>query len=294
MLFIGQRYGRIAAVKTGIRELFFGAFLAWCTVVVSVPAEPITAASTGTAPVNGIEMYYEIYGEGEPLLLLHGFNGSHRAWSEFVPDLSRRYKVITPDLRGHGRSTNPANEFTHRQSAKDIAGLLEHLGIKKCRAMGISTGGMTLLHLAIQQPDAIEAMVLIGATIYFPEEARRVMRRSTVESLTAADLERARRVHTNGDEQIKALRRQFHNFKDSYDDMNFTAPFLSTIRARTLIVHGDRDEFFPVNIPMEMYRGIPRSYLWIVPNGGHVPIYGETKTVFLSITAEFFKAGNQP
>lgn len=252
-------------------------------------AEPLT----GTAQVNGIEMYYEIQGEGDSLLLLHGFNGSHHVWNEFVPELARQYKVITPDLRGHGRSTNPSKEFTHRQSAKDVLALLDKLGLKKVRAMGISTGGMTLLHLATQDRDRLETMVLIGATIYFPEEARKIMRRSTVESLTTTDIERMTRVHIHGEEQIKALRQQFHNFKDSYDDMNFTGPLLSTIQARTLIVHGDRDEFFPVNIPVEMYRSIPRSYLWIVPNGGHVPIYGARKDEFVRIVREFMNAPAQ-
>jgi pimeloyl-ACP methyl ester carboxylesterase len=97
-----------------------------------------------------------------------------------------------------------------------------------------------------------------------------------------------RRVHTRGDEQIRALRRQFHAFKDSYDDMNFTGPFLSTITARTLIVHGDRDEFFPVNIPVEMYQSIPRAALWIVPNGGHVPIQDPTMP-FLPRALEFLR-----
>jgi pimeloyl-ACP methyl ester carboxylesterase len=116
------------------------------------------------------------------------------------------------------------------------------------------------------------------------------MRRSTVESLTLADINRMKETHVRGEEQIKALRQQFHNFKDSYEDMNFTGPLLSTISARTLIIHGDRDDFFPVNIPMEMYRSIPHSYLWIVANGGHVPIYGTRKAEFLRITEEFFGA----
>jgi pimeloyl-ACP methyl ester carboxylesterase len=221
-------------------------------------------------------MYYETSGQGDPLVLLHGFGGSGRVWEEFVPELSDHFRVIVPDLRGHGRSTNPLDAFTHRQSARDISALLDHLGLDKVRAMGISTGGMTLLHLATREPDRLEAMILIGATIYFPEPARVIMRRTTVEGLTAADYERMRRVHLRGDEQIRALRRQFHAFKDSYDDMNFTGPFLSTITARTLIVHGDRDEFFPVNIPVEMYQSIPRAALWIVPNGGHVPIHDPT------------------
>ena len=75
--------------------------------------------------------------------------------------------------------------------------------------------------------------------------------------------------HVRGEEQIRALVNQFRDFKDSYDDMNFTSPYLSTITARTLIVHGDRDQYFPVSIPVEMYRSIPRSCLWILPNGGH-------------------------
>jgi pimeloyl-ACP methyl ester carboxylesterase len=264
------------------------------TVLLSGPPNVVAAensaprgATTNTAGVQGMEMHYVIQGEGEPLLLLHGFNGSHTAWRDFMPEWSRRYKVIAPDLRGHGRSTNPSGEFTHRQSGRDVLALLDHLGIKTTRAMGISTGGMTLLHAATQDGGRIEAMVLIGATIYFPEEARRIMRRSTVESLASDDFERLRRTHLNGDEQIKALRRQFHGFKDSYEDMNFTAPYLATITARTLIIHGDRDEFFPVNIPVEMYRSIPRSSLWIVPNGGHVPIHGPAKSEFERVTAEF-------
>ncbi len=226
-----------------------------------------------TVSINGIEMYYEEHGRGGPLVLLHGFGGSSLAWKPIVGELAREYRVIVPDLRGHGRSTNPTNQFTHRQASLDIYALLDRLGIKTFKAMGISTGGMTLVHMATSQPARVEAMVLIGATIYFPEEARRIMRESTVESMTAADWERARMHHKRGDDQISALRNEFHNFKDSYDDMNFTAPYLSTITAETLIVHGDRDAFFPVTIPVEEYRAIPHSYLWIIPNGEHVPIF---------------------
>lgn len=223
--------------------------------------------------INGIEMYYEAIGQGEPLVLLHGFNGSGTRWASMVPELAKSYKVIVPDLRGHGRSTNPTRQFTHRQSALDVFALLDSLGIRQFKAMGTSTGGMTLIHMATQQPSRVEAMVLIGATIYFPEQARAIMRRATVESLTPAVYEQRRQVHKRGDEQIRELQQQFHNFKDSYDDMNFTRPYLSTITARTLIVHGDRDQFFPVEIPIEMYRGIPNAALWIIPQGGHVPIF---------------------
>src|SRR5436309_5552444 len=119
-----------------------------------------------------MQMYYETYGQGDPLVLLHGFFRSGQVWAEFIPKLSKQYQLIVPDLRGHGRTTNPTSQFTHRQSALDVFALLERLGITTFKAMGISTGGMTLLHMATQQPSRVEAMVLIGATIYFPEQAR--------------------------------------------------------------------------------------------------------------------------
>jgi pimeloyl-ACP methyl ester carboxylesterase len=91
-------------------------------------------------------------------------------------------------------------------------------------------------------------------------------------------------------EQRLALNRQFAAFADSYDDMNFTAPLLSTIRAETLIVHGDRDRFFPVSIPVAEYDAIPDSYLWIVPNGEHIPLIGTDRgdRVLTENVLEFF------
>jgi pimeloyl-ACP methyl ester carboxylesterase len=237
-----------------------------------------------------MEMYYEVLGQGDPLVLLHGFSGTGNAWRfPLRQALSKKYLLIIPDLRGHGHSTNPSGEFTHRQASLDICALLDDLQIEKCKAMGFSTGGMTLLHMATQQPERIEAMILLSATHYFPEQARKAMRKSTVESLTEKDYERERRFHIYGDEQIRMLQRQFHNFKDSYDDMNFTPPFLSSITARTLIVHGDRDWYFPVFIPVEMYQSIPNSYLWIVPNGGHGPIYLSEPEFFVKTALKFLE-----
>jgi len=98
------------------------------------------------APVNGIQMYYEIYGEGPPLLLLHGYIGSSQQWRPFISDLARHFRVIVPDLRGHGRSLDPANGFTLRQATEDILALLQQLGIERCKAIGCSAGGCILLY----------------------------------------------------------------------------------------------------------------------------------------------------
>ncbi len=126
-----------------------------------------------TVKLNGIELYYEEHGAGEPLVLLHGFSGSGQAWKPYLDTFAAHYRVITVDMRGHGGSTNPSGEFTHRQSARDIFALLDTLGIERCMGIGSSSGGMTLLHMATQQPERVEAMILLGATSYFPEQAGR-------------------------------------------------------------------------------------------------------------------------
>jgi pimeloyl-ACP methyl ester carboxylesterase len=229
--------------------------------------------SDHTLATQGLSLYYMTCGHGPPLLLLHRFFGNGTfSWGRSIPTLAAKYRLIVPDLRGHGRSTNPSGEFTHRQSATDMFALLDSLGLQQVKAMGMSSGALTLLHMATRQPSRIDAMVLIGATTYWPEQARKIFHASPVESLTAQEYEEQRGRHERGDEQYRELQKQFHAFKDSYDDMTFTSPDLSKITAHTLIIHGDRDEFFPIEIPMEMYTSIPKSYLWIVPNGGHLAI----------------------
>jgi pimeloyl-ACP methyl ester carboxylesterase len=98
-----------------------------------------------------------------------------------------------------------------------------------------------------------------------------------------------RQWHQQGDEQIRKLWRQMNALKASYDDMNFTPPYLSTITARTLLVHGDRDPLYPVHLAMEMYVAIPRSYLWVVPNGGHGPIFGDRTGLFVETALAFLR-----
>jgi pimeloyl-ACP methyl ester carboxylesterase len=241
-------------------------------------------------PINGVELHYRMLGEGPPLVLLHQFGGCGAIWEPHLDRLSRHYRLIVPDLRGQGRSTNPTGAFTHRQAAQDIFVLLDHLGIHRFKAMGISSGGMTLLHMATQQPGRVEAMVLVGATTQFPEQARAIMRRSAPDSLSAQEREEWERCSFRGDAQTREVLLQFHRLKDSYDDMNFTDPYLSIITARTLIVHGDRDEFFPVDIAVGMYRAIPRSALWIIPNGGHIPIFGTLVPAFQEETLSFLRS----
>lgn len=235
-----------------------------------------TSTHGHTVQINNIEMYYEEYGVGKPLVLLHGFGGCAQNWYPFTAKLSERHRLIVVDLRGHGYSTNPENKFTHRDAASDVLLLLEKLGVGRFWAMGMSSGGMTLLHMATSQPKRIDSMVLISATSYFPDQARAIMRRASFDTMPKPVREMYRECAKRGDVQIRQLITQFNALHENYDDMNFTAQSLSTITARTLVVHGDRDNFFPVEIPVSIYRSIPDAALWIIPGGDHVPIYDST------------------
>jgi pimeloyl-ACP methyl ester carboxylesterase len=178
----------------------------------------------------------------------------------------------------------------HRQCALDTLALLDHLGIIKCRAIGLSMGGNILLHMATMQPDRIEAMIVISATMYFPEQARAIMREVPLpDKQPAQEWERMRRSHKRGDEQITQLWNWTRALQDSYDDMNFTPPTLSKVMTPTLIVYGDRDPLYPVEMAIAMYLAIPRSALWVVPNGSHGPIFGDASPQFAQTALGFFR-----
>jgi pimeloyl-ACP methyl ester carboxylesterase len=242
--------------------------------------------------LNGISLHYELRGEGPPLLLLHGGTGCHSDWAYAGREFFERdYRLIIPDARGHGSSTNPERTITHRQCALDTLALLDHLNIERCKAIGVSMGGNILLHMATMQPELIEAMVVVSATPYFPEQARKVMAAvPSHEDQPASEWERMRRAHKFGDDQIRALWEWGRSLKDSYDDLNFTAADLAKIRARSLIVQGDRDFLYPVEMSVEMYRAIPNSFLWVVPGGSHGPIFMDRAEQFARTALTFLRA----
>jgi pimeloyl-ACP methyl ester carboxylesterase len=203
------------------------------------------------------------------------------------------FRVIVPDLRGHGRSTNPSRAFTFRQCAMDMFALLDRLGLARTKAVGLSAGAKTLLHMATQQPDRVEAMVLVSATPYFPAQARAAMAQLTVDAFSEAEWATHRQRHVHGDDQIRLLYEQMRGLKDTHDDMMFTPPLLGTIAARTLIVHGDRDPLYPIELALEMYRSIPSAALWVVPNGGHGPIFGTLAAPFVDTALSFLRVAAQ-
>jgi len=239
--------------------------------------------------VNGIGMHVDIRGDGEPLVLLHGGGGAGVNWNLIFDAPVEGFRLIVPDLRGHGRSTNPSGEFSIRQCALDVLAMLDRLGIDRFKAIGVSLGAKTLLHVATSQPARVVAMVLVSATPYFPEQARIAMAGLTPETRSDAEWTQMRSWHVHGDEQILAIWRSMRQLKDSYTDMAFTPPLLSTITARTLIVHGDRDPLYPVRLAVQMYEAMPQAFLWVVPDGGHGPIYGPASGPFRVAALSFLR-----
>jgi len=246
-----------------------------------------------TIRINDIDLYYEIHGKGTPLLLLHGFTGSGVALVELFQDMTEEYQLIIPDIRGHGRSTNPSKVFTHRQAALDIEALLSYLNIKKCSAVGFSGGGNILLHMAVRQNPVLENILIVSATPYFPNQAREIMRQFIVEGRSKEEWDAMRKIHFHGDDQIKMLWQQANAMGISEDDMNLTSDDLNKIKIKTHIVQGDRDPLYPLEVSIEMYKNIPGAALWIIPNGGHVPITPFWVPTFKSYIKEITRSARE-
>jgi pimeloyl-ACP methyl ester carboxylesterase len=192
---------------------------------------------------------------GTPLLLLHGFGGTGDDWRHVfdLDALERSERVLRPTARDVVCKTG--DRATH------VLELLDELDVPRVRAIGMSLGGNTLLHLATRAPERVEAMVLVSATMTFPLSARAAMR-------------------AHGHPQAIA-------WAQSTDDMAFEPADLAAITAPTMIVYGDRDPLYPVEMAVAMYRAIPRASLWVVPGGGHGPIFGEQAAPFAQAARAF-------
>jgi len=128
---------------------------------------------SGYAPVDGLKMYYEVHGTGEPLILLHGGLGSSDMFSEIMPLLSKKRQVIAVDLQAHGRTADINRPLSYKAMADDVAALIHSLNIEKADVMGYSVGGEVALRTAIQHPEVVKKLVIVSATFsrdgWYPE-----------------------------------------------------------------------------------------------------------------------------
>ncbi len=244
---------------------------------------------TETINVNGIDMYYEVYGRGEPLFLLHGWTQSSQFWSEFIPTYAEHFKVHAIDLRGHGKTSQLTDDFTIKKASEDVLKLMDKLKIEKAKAIGLSFGGLALLELAVSNPERLESIILIGTShSYDGGENTDLDNAFSYENLPESFIKELKKIHFGGESQIKKLFNPNLNYRINIDDED-----LKSLKTKTLIVNGDHDEIMGITPAITLHENLPNSELWIVPNTGHVAIIGANQGSFLVNSVQFFLNGSE-
>ena len=244
-----------------------------------------------TVNLNDIELYYEEFGHGPPLVLIHGFSVTGKMWSNTIPFLAEKYRVIVPDLRGHGRSTGELETIHHVNFAADLLALLDALHIKKAHFVGFSSGGMSLLFVGTQKPERVLSLSLVSATYTYDDHARPVMLEGADTFWSSPEriaMSRQQHGEMHGQDCWKKHSEAFRNFALNPQELPFQPANLEQIPVPVLILHGDRDEFFPVYIPVTMYQSIPDVELCILPCTTH-SLPAENQDVFPLLIGKFIE-----
>lgn len=234
--------------------------------------------TSGYAPVNGLKMYYEIYGQGNPLVLIHGGGSTiQTSFEKIIPLLSKNRKVIAVELQAHGRTNDRNTDLTFEQDADDIAVLLKTLNIHKADFLGFSNGGTTTLQIAIRHPEIVSKIILGSALAKrngVPEWFWGFMSQAKLENMPEQLKEGYKKVAPDANGlQIMHDRdaKRMVNFKDIPDEQ------IKSITVPTLIIIGDKDIITPEHA-IELHRQITNSELAIIP-GGHGEYIGEITTI---------------
>ena len=206
--------------------------------------ESTTAPHSGYAQVNGLKMYYEMHGNGQPLILLHGGLGSSDLFRDILPELSRNRQVIAVDLQAHGRTADIDRPLSYQAMADDIAALIRYLKLEKADVMGYSVGGEVALRTAIQHPEAIKKLVVVSATFrrdgWYPEIVTGMEHtdRGMGEQMKQTPMYRAyQRVAPRAQDWPVLCAKLGVMFRKKYDWSNE----VSEIKAPVLLVFGDAD-----------------------------------------------------
>lgn len=228
-------------------------------------------------PIRGFNMYYETYGSGEPLLIIHGNGGSISNFTNQIPYFEKYYHVILADSRAQGKSVDPGDSLTYEMMADDLSALLDALKMDSCYVIGWSDGGINGLLLAMRHPEKVKKLAVTGANLW-PDT-------------TAVDPFIWNWAMTINDSISKLPLTPDLKFFRKLFDLLSTQPHISTdqlhsIQCPTLVIGGDHDVIIPQHTLL-IAQSIPKSYLWILPNSGHsTPIF--YKDVFNSTIHDFF------
>ena len=235
------------------------------------PAMPEPVES-GMAPVNDIQMYYAVYGNGEPVLLIHGGLGHADVWGFQVPVLAATHKVIVADSRGHGRSTRSDQPYGYALMADDYLALLDHLKIDKTALVGWSDGAIIGLDIAIRHPERLSRLFAFGAN-YTPEGLKASVADDPVfnAAIARSGKDYARLSSTPG---------EFDAFVAQISEMwatqpNYTQDQLRAITVPTVIFVGEHDEAIEPAHTAEMAALIPNAELVIMKDASHFALWHE-------------------
>ena len=255
--------------------------------VVSAQQKP----TTGYAPVNGLKMYYEIHGNGEPMVLLHGtFMAISGDWMDWINELAKTRKVIAVDMQGHGRTADIDRDITYEYLSDDVAALLDYLKIPRADVMGYSLGGGVAFEFAIRHPEKVRKVVIISAPFRrdgWVKEANDFWPNFTLEMMKGTPAETER-------ENLNPVKGSFPDFfahikAAAMRPYDFGADKLKASKAPMFFIHGDADGVRLDHIA-EMYRlkggdlhgdvrPHPESRLAVIPNTTHVTLMERMTTI---------------
>ncbi len=244
---------------------------------------------TGYAPVNGLKMYYEIHGEGEPIVMLHGAFMTITGWPEWIEEISKTRKVIAVEMQGHGRTRDIERDMSYENLADDVAALLDHLKIPRADVLGYSMGGGVAMQCAIRHPEKVRRVVVISSVFRhdgWVKEAVEALPQITAEAFKGSPPEAEyKRLSPTPDDFPKFVKRVVAA-QPNYD---FGADKMKATEAPMFFIHGDADGVRLDHIA-EMYRlkggelhgdmqPHPASRLAILPNTTHVSLMAHVKEI---------------
>ena len=235
---------------------------------------------TELVTINGKQLYYEVYGQGEPLFLLHGYTLSSKAWQPYVNDYKDDYEVYLVDLNGHGKSDAFTGKLSLKQVAQNFLGLVDYLKLQKIKAIGFSFGGDVLYQATLAKPELISSMITIGAVgTWDVNDFKNYQEAFTFEN--RKNFPWLEPYHVS-DHKIRALMEQFKNYVVHVSDAE-----LQRIQPEVMIILGDNDDGIAIDQVARARKHLPNSDLWILPNVSHSAHEGETKEDFIAKSKAF-------
>jgi len=242
--------------------------------------KPLSPKHSEVVSLQERTVYYEVYGSGKPLFLLHGYTASSKAWYPYVDEYAKTFEVYLVDLQGHGKSGPLRGNLSIRAAAGELLDLIKHLGFKQIQAIGNSYGGDVLFQLALLDTQLVQSMIVSGScgtwdVNKFPEWLD-FLSYKNIHNLTWM-LE-----HQVNEAQSKILLDQFPDYVTAMSDAD-----LRSIKAKTLFVLGDQDDAISLECISHARRFLATTYLWILPNTGHDAIGGPHHAQFVQVSKNF-------